>query len=415
MAADRLRPWQAVVPAVAVMAWGGNHFTPLLLMYRAVDGYSSLQVDLFLATYVLGLVPGFLLAGPLSDRHGRRPVTFVGLAASVLGSAILALGSTALVWMCVGRLVAGVGVAVGMVVGTSWIEELSRAPHDTGGDRTRGAKRASLALTFGFGAGAGVSGALAQWGPSPTLLPYAVHVALALAAAALLRRAPARARAPGAAVPGGSGWRALVGDLRIPAAARGRFVRVLLPSAPWVFSAGALAYVVLPALVGGHAGPNRIAFATLLTIVTLGAGAVVQPLVPRIAARTRGRQLVVGLGLSIVGTALCALEALWLSPAVAVGVAALLGLSYGIGLVAGLIEVQRMAGPDDLAGLTGIYCSLTYVGFALPVVLAALASLASYATLLAIVGLAGLGCWLSVARGLRRCGVVARRPAPQAA
>ena len=63
--------------------------------------------------------------------------------------------------------------------------------------------------------------------------------------------------------------------------------------------------------------------------------------------------------------------------------AALLGLGYGICIVAGLVEVQAMADPHSLAGLTGIYYSLTYLGFALPVILAELAHLASYQYLLA--------------------------------
>jgi hypothetical protein len=48
-----------------------------------------------------------------------------------------------------------------------------------------------------------------------------------------------------------------------------------------------------------------------------------------------------------------------LSPALVVVIAVVMGLGYGISIVSGLIEVQQMAGPDDLAGLTGIYCSLT--------------------------------------------------------
>ena len=53
-------------------AWGGNHFSPLLLMYRQVDGYTAVQVNLFFAFYILGLIPGFLVAGPFSDEQGRK-------------------------------------------------------------------------------------------------------------------------------------------------------------------------------------------------------------------------------------------------------------------------------------------------------------------------------------------------------
>jgi MFS family permease len=205
--------------------------------------------------------------------------------------------------------------------------------------------------------------------------------------------------------------RALARDLRIPRAARARFLRVVLPSSPWAFGALAIAYVVTPALVGSRVGDDRVAFATLLTVVALGTGALVQPLVARIAELTGGRQLVLGLGLTFFGVALCAVEAAVLSPALAVVIAIVMGLGYGISIVSGLIEVQRMAGPDDLAGLTGIYCSLTYVGFLLPVVLAALAGVASYEALLVVVAAICLACALTAGWNLR----AGRAPEPDPA
>jgi hypothetical protein len=37
-----------------------------------------------------------------------------------------------------------------------------------------------------------------------------------------------------------------------------------------------------------------------------------------------------------------------------------------------LLEIQRIAGPDDLAGLTAVFYSITYIGFAVPALLAML-------------------------------------------
>jgi MFS family permease len=421
----RVKPWMLVAPATMMLAWGGNHFTPLLLMYRQVDGYSSVEVDLFLAFYILGLVPGFFIGGPLADRGGRKRVMIAGIAMSILGGAVLAAGAASPIWLCAGRLVIGVSVAVAMVAGTAWIEELSRAPWDASPGGASGARRASLALTVGFGIGAGVSGVLAQWAPAPTVLPYVVQIVLLAAATVPLAWAPetrgvavARGRAGGSASgpaadprsaggPSGSApslgatLRGLGRDLRIPRAARGRFLGVVLPSAPWTFGAVAIAYVVAPALVGSRVGADQVAFATLLTVVTLGTGALVQPLVGRIAELTGERQLVIGLALTFLGVALCAVEAAVLSPELAVVIAIVMGLGYGISIVSGLIEIQRMAGPDDLAGLTGIYCSLTYVGFLLPVALATLAAVASYVTMLTVVAALCLACALTVGWNLR--------------
>src|SRR5690606_25973277 len=46
-----------------------------------------------------------------------------------------------------------------------------------------------------------------------------------------------------------------------------------------------------------------------------------------------------------------------------------LGAGYGITLVAGLQEVDRMAGPRELASLTAVFYSLAYLGFGLPALL----------------------------------------------
>jgi hypothetical protein len=393
VSARRVRPWLLVAPATVLLAWGGNHFTPLLLMYRQVDGYSSFEVDLFLAFYILGLVPGFLIGGPLADRHGRKRVMAAGIVTSAIGSAVLAVGASSAYWLCAGRLVIGLSVAAAMVAGTAWIEELSQEPHDEP-SKASGARRASLALTAGFGIGAGVSGALAQWAPAPTVLPYVVQVALLLAAAIPLRWAPET-------VAGAERTTSLADDLRIPRASRARFLRVVVPSAPWAFGALAIAYVVAPALVGSQVGEDRVAFATLLTVVALGTGALTQPLVGKIALATGGRQLVLGLGLTFLGVVLCAIEAAVLSPALAVVIALVMGVGYGISIVSGLLEVQRMAGPDDLAGMTGIYCCLTYVGFTLPVILASLTGIASYEALLAIVAFICLASAVTAGMNLR--------------
>jgi hypothetical protein len=219
---------------------------------------------------------------------------------------------------------------------------------------------------------------------------------------------PPAAVAPAASL--GATLRGLAADLRIPRASRARFFRVVVPSAPWAFGALAIAYVVAPALVGSQVGEDRVAFATLLTVVALGTGALTQPLVGRIAAATGDRQLVLGLGLTFVGVALCAVEAAVLSPALAVVIALVMGVGYGISIVSGLTEVQRMAGPDDLAGMTGIYCALTYGGFTLPVILASLAGVASYVTLLSIVALVCLACAITAGWNLR--GARAGEPDP---
>ena len=391
-----------MAPALFACAWGGNHFTPLLLLYRQVEGYSAVVVDLFFGVYVLGVIPGFLLAGPLSDRLGRKRPVVVAVVLGMAASAVLAAGAGGAVLMCAGRFLAGLSVATAMVVGTSWVKELSSAPWDDV-DPPRRARRAALVLTAGFGLGAGASGALAQWGPAPTVLPYAVQSLLALVALVPLLTAPetrprdparpdeplTRARAAAAAAE-------VLADLRVPRRVRRRFVGVVLPAAPWVFGSAALAYAVAPSLVVGRVGDLAVAAAALLCVVGLGVGALVQPWVPALARLSGGRQLVVGMGAAVLGTGLVALLAARPSVPLALVVAAVLGVAYGVVLVAGLVEVQALATPRDLGALTGWYYSATYLGFLLPEALSLSAPLAGEpARLLGVLALAlvcaGLG------------------------
>lgn len=387
----KTRPWLLVAPALIVLGWGGNHFLPLMQYYRLVEGFSQLQVNILLGTYVLGIVPGFALSGAWSDRYGRRPVLLAGLVIGVLGSVVLASSSSSFTGLCIGRFVCGLSVAAGMVVGTSWIKELSIAE----GRSTAGARRAAGMLTIGFGGGAGVGGALAQWGPWPAVLPYLVQIAACAVAVIVLLRAPETRRFDPDAT-------RLLGDLRVPRPARSAFLRVVLPLAPWVFAAPALSFAVGPSLVSDRLPGVTVGFATLVTVVTLGVGWVTQFFSGHLAKYLRGR-------MGLVGGSLIAVGALLLIPAasshqvwIVLVAAPVFGAGYGLAMVFGLATTQALATPDDLAGITAVYYSLTYAGFLLPATLAALTSFAPMGVLLGATAAACALCTALAARGLRR-------------
>jgi DHA1 family bicyclomycin/chloramphenicol resistance-like MFS transporter len=81
------------------------------------------EVQRTLATFLLGISLGQLAAGPLSDRFGRRPPVFAGLAlyaAASFGCALAAdVGS--LTWL---RLLQALGGCVGMVVSRAVVRDL---------------------------------------------------------------------------------------------------------------------------------------------------------------------------------------------------------------------------------------------------------------------------------------------------
>jgi MFS family permease len=374
-----MRPWVAVAIAVGCIGWGGNQFTPLLIAYAQNAGYSRVDVDILLGAYVLGLVPGLLVASALSDRHGRRRVMLVGVVSSALGSLTLAVGDVlGFPALFAGRMFSGLAVGIAMAVGSAWITELSRPPYDDGSPGA-GARRASICLSLGFALGPLSAGLLAALAPLPLVLAYLLHAALCLPALWAVGRRTIETR--GAVVA-----RSMVERLKVPVAGHRRFVRVVFPMAPWIFGSAAIAYAIVPALVADELGSWALLYTAGLTVITLLCGVLVQPIARRLDDRSSARAIVVSMVLMAMGVFAAVGTALTRSAVMALLVAMLLGCAYGIAIVSGLLEIQRIARPDELAGISGVYYSLAYLGFLLPAVLAGLAHYFSYPVMLTAVG-----------------------------
>ncbi|GAC57028.1 putative major facilitator superfamily transporter [Gordonia hirsuta DSM 44140 = NBRC 16056] len=355
---SRLRGWSAVALAVFTAAWGGNEFTPLLVMYRQTDHVSGVVVDALLFTYVLGIVPALLVGGPLSDRFGRRPLMLPAPLFAALGSALLAAGANSVPLLAIGRVCSGIAIGLAMAVGGSWIKELSDRD---GAGVTAGARRAALSLTAGFGLGAGVAALLAQWAPWPNQLAYLINIAMSTVAFVLLLPIPETQT--------GTREGRLRDDLSIPSVRKPAFWLQVAPAAPWVFGTCAVAYAVIPALLTPHTDGWQIVFAGICCVVGLTAGFFVQTLGRRIDRPGSPRAMVVALVLVAVGMLLAAYSAQILTIPMGLIAAAVLGTGYGMTLISGLLATQRLAGPNDLAGLTAVFYGLTYLGFASPAIL----------------------------------------------
>ncbi len=167
------KQWWGVAAAMFAIAWGGNEFTPLLVMYKN-HGLPVTTVDLLLFYYVLGIVPALLIGGPLSDRYGRRVVLRPAPFVSAAGSLLLAFGATSVPMMSAGRVLCGVALGLAMAVGSSWLKELSQPPFGAAAPGGTGARRSAMSLTGGFAVGAGSAGLLAQWAPWPNTLAYLI-------------------------------------------------------------------------------------------------------------------------------------------------------------------------------------------------------------------------------------------------
>jgi MFS family permease len=392
-------PWRVALLLFAV-AWGANHFVPMLLVYRARLALSPVELAVLFGVYALGLVPGLLLGGPLSDRRGRRSVVLPASVVALAGTCILACGAEGFAVLLAGRFVVGLGAGATFSAGTAWVQDLaSTAPAGTG------ARRATIALSSGFGGGPLVAGVLAQWLPWPMLLPFVVHAAVlasSIAAVAWPPRpaapsaSPRRVAAPLAPVspdsrrpdsrrlPAGFAGVAVVSpdSRRLPAGFAG--VAVVSPDsrrlpagfagvaviAPWVFVFPSVSGAVIPALVRAKTGAFAVVFAGVIIGATLLCGVLVQPMLRSWPPR---RASAFGLAAGAAGLLCGALAARQVSPAAALLAALLLGAGYGGCLIAGLRFIENSTTFETRGRLTGLYYALTYLGFASPLALAQVA------------------------------------------
>ena len=388
--------WFPVAGSMVAVAWGGNEFTPLLVMYREASHFSQVTVNGLLAAYVIGIIPALLIGGPLSDLIGRRPMLLPAAPLSLAGSFLLSIAPEEPLIIALGRVLCGMALGLVMAVGSTWITELiTRA----GGDPASGARKASLCLTAGFLVGAGIASVLAQWGPWPTHTAYILHMLLTVVTAIWILHTP-ETRQPSHGTVKTTildlTVREMLQMLHVPTAAHKRFVRVVIPVAPWVFGCAGAAYALLPQLLSDSAGGAPIAFSGLMTVITLGCGVGVQMLGSLVDTHKSARASAIAMGVITIGAILGALAAHSLSLPLGIASAATMGAGYGLALVAGLSEVQRIAGERELAGLTAVYYSISYTGFFIPMAFSALAPYIGFTNLFIIGSALALVCLINV-------------------
>lgn len=389
-------PWWWPALVMFAVGYGANQFVPLLAVYRTRLGLSDAQATAVFGVYALGLIPGLLLAGPASDRYGRRPLMLGFAALSLLATGVLITGQWGPAGLYAGRLLTGVVSGGAFSVGTAWVKELSSdAPPGAG------ARRGALALTAGFATGPLIGGLLAQWAPAPELLPYLVHLLLASVALALLPQAPetvpAHTRLPVNHTPS----RGLLAS----SARTHRFTRVVVPLGPWVFGSVTLVFTTLPAHASGPV-PLTVAFPGVLAAVALAAGIAIQPLGRRLQntsmARGTADASATAMALVTAGCLAAAAAAAHPSPAAATGAALLLGTGYGMAIFCGLREVEHLAPAHELGSLVALFYSLAYSGLAIPYLLALAGPHLGYPTgLLLLTLLAALTAVLLAVQGRR--------------
>lgn len=350
--------WRRVALLLFAVGWGANHFASLLQVYRQRLGLDAAAPQILFAMYALGLAPGLLLAGPVSDRYGRRAVVLPSALVAFAASALLGAGGASFSLLLVGRLAYGLGAGGVMSAGAAWLIELSFDAV------AAGPRRATIALSSGFGLGPLITGVLAQYAPEPTRLPFVLHLVV-LGCALIVARAT-RDDSADASADASARKRPLLRIELEPSAWR-KFLRGVAPMAPFVFGFPAIAFAALPSMLGGSLGPAPLVYTGALCALTLAAGVVAQPITRRFQPMVAAR---VGLATGTAGLLLGAWAVTSHVPGVLLIVAPLLGAAYGVCMTSGIQSVQRLARPEARGGVMGLFYLLTYFGFAAPYLLA---------------------------------------------
>ena len=341
--------------ALLSAGWATNHFAALLPVLTDVASISKPGVDAAFGLYALGLLPGLLLGGGISDRRGRRPVVLTGLVAAGAGNVVMLLWPT-LAGVLTGRLVVGVGVGLVASAGTAWAADQ---------DAAKGARRAGVVLTTGFAVGPVASGVIAQFTPGRAGLVLSFAVPVLLTALSVLLCLSAE-RVGSTAHPTSSRpvpderSSPFVDDRRL-----GTALAAALPMGLWVFSCVVVAMVVLTERIGGRLeGPMLPAVAAVLA---LGTGVLAQVGTRGIAGwRPLG---VIGAALAALAFVIAGTAGVRVSVPTFVLCSIMFGCAYGLCLGQGLGDVERLAPRSRRGVATGIFYVVTYSGFALPFVL----------------------------------------------
>ncbi|WP_156686195.1 MFS transporter [Mycobacterium sp. Marseille-P9652] len=344
----------SILALLFAVGWAANNFVAAMPLISVRRHLSAATLDATFGIYALGLLPGLLIGGRASDALGRRALALAGSATALAGTVAMLLSLQTDVLLA-GRLTVGLGVGLAMSSCTAWASDL-RGP--------AGAATAGAVLIGGFAVGPFAAGAIVGRGRPGIPVSFGVAAGILLLAMLVVAAASRRADATPPAAPPTS-------QRSIPARQGTAWaLSWAMPLAPWVFASATLGFVTIPGRIHtGLAAPMAAGTATLLVN---GISGVIQ-VVAR--ARAWGPQAgTMGALLAALGYAASAVAPAAMSLAAGLPLLLVLGCASGLCLREGLIDLQVAAPPQARGALVGLFYVVTYVGFALPLVLTLVAS-----------------------------------------
>ena len=330
--------------------------TPLYVIYQHRDHFSTLMITVVYAVYAVGVIVSLFLGGHVSDWVGRRRVLAPAIGFNVL-SAVLFIAFPSLAGLIVARVVSGVSIGLTTGTATAYLAEL----HLGAGGAPTGRRPqvvATAANLGGIGVGPLGAGLLAQFVPSPLVVPYLVFGGALVVLTLAIAFAPETASKPDPR----PAWRPQ--RVAIPAHARGSFFAATMAAAA-AFAVYGVFNSLLPGFLAGAMHETSYAVAGAVAFSAFAAGAVAQIALGKATIATT---LKVSLPVLFAGLALFTVG-MWL-PSLPVFVIGGIVTGAGGGLVfrGSLVAAASTAPHESRAEVLAGFFLGAYIGLSLPVI-----------------------------------------------
>jgi predicted MFS family arabinose efflux permease len=342
-----------VVISVAFLA-ASSAPTPLYAIYQHDMALSPLVVTIIFAAYPVAFLIALLVVGSLSDHAGRRVVIMAAVALEV-GAIVLFLVSSNPGELIAARALQGVATGAATAAIGAALTDLApaRAPIFN-----------SVAPLIGMATGAVGAAALATWVQQPTIVVFAVMIALFAILLIAARFLPeTSARRPGA-------FASLRVAVLVPAAS-GRALAISAPILIAVWALGGFLLSLGPSLLHAQTG----SFAPLpggWLVFALTATGTIAVVVLR--SHTSERVFIIGAVALTSGLIVVLTSVVLSSPTILFIGTAIAGIGFGSGFQGAMRTVMSTADPSDRAGLLSTVFVISYLAMSIPAIGAGLLS-----------------------------------------
>src|SRR6204780_275701 len=318
--------------------------TPLYAIYQQRDHFSTLMITVVYAVYAIGVIVSLFLGGHISDWVGRRRVLVPALAVNVASPALF-IAFPSLAGLIVARVVSGVSVGLTTGTATAYLAELHVG---AGGSPTgRGPQVVATAANLGgIGIGPLGAGLLAQFLPSPLVVPYLVFGGALVALTLLIAMSPETAARPDPR----PRWRPQ--RVAIPAHARGTFFAATAAAAA-AFAVYGVFNSLMPGFLAGTMHETAYAVAGAVAFSAFAAGAVAQIALGKAGIATT---LKVSLPVLLAGLALFTVGGI------------VTGAGGGLVFRGSLVAAAGTAPPESRAEVLAGFFLGAYIGLSAPVI-----------------------------------------------